>query len=1107
MRWCSMKLALSLLLVEAAWADPLVVFDFGRDLTTTQKVAQVTGLTPLRAALSTAIWDDLSGSARASTWQSTTATNYFRFSFDVAPGYVLDISSIQFDYLSQKIGTLTNGPTQYEVRVGTNGAAFRSFSGGFKTLTADGAWHRGVAADNGGVSMTNLSGYVVIGLAGKGASDKSARWSLDNIIVVGQARAQTRLPIAPRLEGLVPHSQVRFSNIVSSQFYSLQYASGPISAWKWHADAANLTSGGPEIVADVQALNGPSVFVRGVTSFGRMPSVDLAGYWRVTSTNPPFGGSVIQFDQAGSGMSFESSLVGGVADNTFTIRENGAPWISGVVTGDTLRGTYSVPLSGMAATNSFVAVRYTGAMYDVWQGTNLLTASQYYNPGSNGYTRIGQASGTATFTVTQPYLVVCANTVTPVDSLEGPEGGYVDDATMMSVLTGNTKDPGQLKGRADLATACVGTGYTSQPYRGYAAFGPVSWASLTVNIGSLNSPAPAPTVFPTNLLRQSFRLVHDSDGMAPTGDAEMVLFFEPGGVAQLYVAEPDYAYPYRGTYGYTNGQISLKFTDTDFHPDVKFALDLTNSTVTMPFDVFTSGTTGPSLWRREVASISHTMWMIFIGASVNEALPVDQGIARARAYADAVLVTARRAVAKGAPEYPLLLSTETLRGGVRLNYNFGDGSTTTMDVDLVGRWPTPVGTPLGTSPLYADPRVHLNVTAGRSGVSDPSQKTALLILPLYTKRVLSRDPHEPVSVTDNDQEVLGMDGIAQKLSAHGYEVRWLCDEQVNVVNLIRELMASPGLIYYAGHGCTDGRVNIGTYFGVTNHFDAAMVEYNRQKALVAAAGYADLLNHRYNGQTPLGFTVLHNGMTGKEEVGMVGIKPGFWDWLRQRGADFGESLVYIGACQTSETPDLRYTIRARALFSFSEEVSQGTLGAVGRYLVESLVRTTRSAEETYYNLRRVVNTHQMIYAEDARLNGFTDWGDGTTLAAHIHAYAALGPNNTSGLDGIMELNDLGWLGGASSGRFAAGDVWWVLFGGRWGQNAQSGSQAVMHCWNDFWSLGHGAGLADTFCQNCSPGTLPNQDVVAYATYLLTGQAALPFSGVTCPRWTLNDGAP
>jgi len=173
----------------------------------------------------------------------------------------------------------------------------------------------------------------------------------------------------------------------------------------------------------------------------------------------------------------------------------------------------------------------------------------------------------------------------------------------------------------DGQSAWVGNNYSGDNYRGCVAFGPVSWSSVTVHIGMPQVPDEQPTgPYWTNLLAQTFYLEYDSDGTSPVTGAEVALMFEPGGVAQVYAAMRDYAISYRGSYSYTNGQLSLKFNDADFYPDVKFGLDLSSPKVNMPFDVFTSGTQGPSRWRRVNASVYHNLWIVFQGATVNEQL-------------------------------------------------------------------------------------------------------------------------------------------------------------------------------------------------------------------------------------------------------------------------------------------------------------------------------------------------------------------------------------------------------------------------------------------------------------------------------------------------------
>jgi hypothetical protein len=246
---------------------------------------------------------------------------------------------------------------------------------------------------------------------------------------------------------------------------------------------------------------------------------------------------------------------------------------------------------------------------------------------------------------------------------------------------------------------------------------------------------------------------------------------------------------------------------------------------------------------------------------------------------------------------------------------------------------------------------------------------------------------------------------ADSLAGKGYTVTRKLDEQATVVDIVRNLSASPGFVFISTHGGAEGALATGTYLGTEWRPKAAYAEFKRQQQIVADAGYGDLLTYTYNGESPISIGAVRNGMTHK--------------WL----------------------------------------------------------------------------------------NGHVDWGDGKTVADHFHGYTTLGPNSTNGLDGIMEFAQTGWLGAATAGKVNAGDVWWVLFGGRWSSDAQGGAASVKGCWDQYWSGNRSSVLGDVFCHNCSPGTIPNQDVVAYSTYLLTGQAALPFGGITVPRWTLNDGAP
>ena len=80
--------------------------------------------------------------------------------------------------------------------------------------------------------------------------------------------------------------------------------------------------------------------------------------------------------------------------------------------------------------------------------------------------------------------------------------------------------------------------------------------------------------------------------------------------------------------------------------------------------------------------------------------------------------------------------------------------------------------------------------------------------------------------------------------------------------------------------------------------------------------------------------------------------------------------IYVHLPGLDSTSDLREAVKAKAYFAFKKSVSSDFAGAVFQYILcKSLVRPIHSAEEVYYNIIRVANTQQMIYAEDKVWDG------------------------------------------------------------------------------------------------------------------------------------------
>ncbi len=615
------------------------------------------------------------------------------------------------------------------------------------------------------------------------------------------------------------------------------------------------------------------------------------------------------------------------------------------------------------------------------------------------------------------------------------------------------------------------------------------------------------------LLPLTFYHIQDSDGGKAGAGVDVIFIFEPDGIADIYVARDEEAIAYKGNYSVKDGKIALKFNDADMQFDVSFNIDTSKSTVTMPFKAF-SGTAGTSTWRLERRPIEQNLQVVFAAATMAENLSTNQAIGRVVKYANAVAAAARagkRAFAKISAD-PELTDVKPLANGVELQYDKGPF----VSVQLYS-WSVSNGQPLSMSPLAGDPRVHLDPKPPHNGISDPPEKTALLYAPFdgdrktiiwydydFLNRYVTLPSREPIqkgwSTDDQTTE------MASVLEDNGYHVNVLRDESAGLVELIEALLPgkdgrshSPGFIGISTHGSDDGTLMTGSLLGDSSDWQD---EYNDVIADLKASGYGDLLT--YGGGTEANpRTIEVSGGVQSLRVQRlyyaISITPKFWEWLRSRQADFSRSFVYVGACLTDQTKDLREAIRARAYFAYKIPVASAYCGRVFQYFCKSLARPTHSAEETYYNLVRVLSSGQMIYAEDKLLDGLPRGSKAQADSAILNfaGYAFDGQKVLS-----YSASGVGWLGVMNGDQ---GGIWWLLFGGRWGQDAQAGAEAMRSCWSKVWKDGNTGGLGNPECHNKTVGRVPTEEEIGCASYLLTGLPVMGDGKWLIPRWTLNDG--
>jgi hypothetical protein len=631
----------------------------------------------------------------------------------------------------------------------------------------------------------------------------------------------------------------------------------------------------------------------------------------------------------------------------------------------------------------------------------------------------------------------------------------------------------------------------------------------------------------------------DSTGTKPTTGTRILLMFEPAGRALLYLTNGTDRLAHHGTWRYESGQLSLKFAADDFKPDVTFALNLDETTVTMPFAVFDT-VPGTSTWERGALSLVTKTNIVFRADATDpdSTLSPDEAIAETLAVAQAMVgrddpidvlplaasdgpalaMAPRRdrildAGGAHAATLPRIKSVTELSSGLHVEYD----NESSANVALYG-WSISLDTPdkLVPGPIASDPRVRLNPKPSSSD-DDLVNKTAVLIAPFASRRTpngawtgrlregvvkfLGGNPGQYGQV-----EHFNWQDDAAKLQKAGYKVETAIDSDVTILRLVQILggrsLSAPGIVIFNTHGLSNGNLTTGVDLG--NYHDTAKVDKNFAAAITeveaTAAGFAGFEGGSVDiPKTVERFDMAYDNNDFDGDTFMM-LTPAFWRWLASRNVHFDKSLVYISSCSTDATPDLRTAISAKAYFAWTTPVSVALAGTIANYLVDSMSRPTRTAEEVYYNVARVVSTGQRIYDEDQDLDAvfsrpFTK-GFGFTLD-YFHGYGWNGKT-------LVPYAKSGWL----DGKMNPGHVWWLVFAGRWSEKAGDGAAALAKCEKDYWQPDAGtseqAGLRSPFCNAAAPGGPPTPDEVAYATFVLTGKAAPPYSGTPVPRVTLAD---
>ena len=598
---------------------------------------------------------------------------------------------------------------------------------------------------------------------------------------------------------------------------------------------------------------------------------------------------------------------------------------------------------------------------------------------------------------------------------------------------------------------------------------------------------------PLNRLVYSF--VRDSSGGHPKPGAQIVLLFGANGEAFLYAADSTAAFSDDGSFSYAGGNLSLRFDDADFKVNASFGLNLSESQVTMPFQVL-SAKKGTSNWQRQPLDLDQGTFAIYNAATNSGSLNLTAAEAAGKAYefAQAWLAAGGRQVSHlrpfGTPsectetgDY-CIVGTENLGDSIEIFYK----NAPPLLIDLYAAGLSVPGTPLTVSSLDSDPRVFLDPSVHPDGQFDPPHKQADIIAPVP-------DLESPSALAD----------MRKSLGERGYSVTELDGAGASVSGIVHALKGDPGYVVISTHGNKAGQLLTGDSFAAPGLAQSDIKKATEDfQAKLTQEGLGSLAHYKLGvepafllGDPNCGFQLLP-WPPGRQCRWKVVITPAFWSWLDDQGVDFRHSLVFISACEVDATPALRDMIKARAYFAFSQDVETHFATAVEGYLAESLFRPTHSPEEAFYNMLRIEKTHQMIYKEDRLFNG---------VLGPLGSDASFAILDGWGWNGAAWVNYRGdgWL----SGKVDPGQVWWMLYAGRWSRDTEGAAKSLEQCLDKYWLKGTPGGLASPYCNAANAG-IPKDTSglkldVAYAIYLLDGQSPAGFSPDQLPpRWTMDD---
>ena len=367
----------------------------------------------------------------------------------------------------------------------------------------------------------------------------------------------------------------------------------------------------------------------------------------------------------------------------------------------------------------------------------------------------------------------------------------------------------------------------------------------------------------------------------------------------------------------------------------------------------------------------------------------------------------------------------------------------------------------------------------RSEDSPPAgQRSAVLVSPQYDIT------HGDVGATFTirDQAGSNIECLEASLRSRSYDVTTILGKDGDPDSTGLEATAAffdamaeePGVVYFLGHGAS-GKAKNYLNMGPLDMTLEPVAKITGGKSVAIDKTMASKINEALTKHLGIDWdpnNMVLNISPDSQNVVTLWVHPEFFSAVRERGASFENSLVWLNACSSAATGTFQAAIQAKVFVGWENDMTGAFISDASEAAFDSLTDSARTA-------RGSVQVWQ--------LHALWEIGSGT-------AASNLEPRNL-------------WAGGKTTEYLPlTGQAHVLLFyirhaPGTAVADLSANAQGVKACYDTYWAGGNRAGIGTT-CLHLQLGVPTEADVLE--AMFEAGAAASGAPGAAAGRWTLAD---